>query len=218
MTENTAYIHALRFPCLNRYYDCAAKITTREKTFKRQLLRFIDPQHTRTLLDLACGTGTLAIAVKQAHPVIAVSAVDGDANILQQAKSKAASSNTAIQWHHAMAQQLPFADNSFDTVTSTLFFHHLNARDKRGVLGELQRVLRPGGQLLIADWGATGNSLLRANFYLVQFLDGFKTTSDNIKGKLPAYIEHAGFSDVVIEKKLPVPLGAIDIIQAAAPS
>ena len=214
MPETNEYIHALRFPWLNRCYDSVVKMTTRESTFKRQLVQLIDQKNTKTLLDLACGTGTLAIAIKQAYPDIDVSAVDGDATILKLAKAKAASSHTTIQWQQAMAQQLPFADNSFHVVTSTLFFHHLDASNKLGVLREIQRVLRPGGELLIADWGATDKLLLRASFYLVQCLDGFETTADNIDGKLPSYIEQAGFNDVVIRQKIAVPLGSIDVIRA----
>ena len=69
---------------------------------------------------------------------------------------------------------------------------------------------------MIADWGATDNPFLRAGFFLVQCLDGFVTTADNIAGKLPVYIEQAGFNDVTLRHKLATPLGAIDIIQADA--
>lgn len=116
------------------------------------------------VLDLACGTGTLALLIKHGFPEIEMVGVDGDRNILQIAQLKSDGANAKIQFDQGLATQLPYDDTSFDRVFSSLFFHHLNASDKQRVFVEAYRVLRPGGQLHIADWGTATNALMRLLF------------------------------------------------------
>lgn len=210
------YVHALKYPSLNRFYDRIVAATSGEKAFKTALLKGIDT-NCATALDLACGTGTLALAIKASHPTLTVTGVDGDLDMLARARQKVESVSEEVSLTHAMAQTLPFEDNSFDLVTSTLFFHHLTDADKARVLSEVLRVLRPNGQLLIADWGRPRRLLSRVAFYMVQLLDGFETTQANAEGKLPSLVEQAGFKPVSLVQKITVPLGAVDLIDARKP-
>ena len=97
---------------------------------------------------------------------------------------------------------------------SSLVFHHLTGEQKLNALQEIHRVLKPEGELHIADWGKAQNILMRALFYLVQLLDGFKTTQENVEGKLPAFIQQAGFSLVEIKKSFSTVYGTLQLFKA----
>src|SRR5205823_11117127 len=100
-----------------------------------------------------------------------------------------------IEFREALADDLPFEDGSFDRVVSSLVFHHLPREVKERSAAEIARVLRPGGELHVADWGP-GDPLMRLAFFTTQLLDGFERTEDNIKGRLPGIFEAAGLHDV----------------------
>ena len=83
---------------------------------------------------------------------------------------------------------LPFEDKSFDKVYSSLVFHQLDSVTKLKCLLEINRILKPEGELIIGDWGKAKTKWMRFSFYLVQLLDGFKTTNDNVNGLMIKYI------------------------------
>ena len=205
------YIPALRFHFATRLYDPVVRWTTREATFKGALVAHLAPRERELILDLGCGTGTLAIAIARATPGAAVVGIDADDATLAQARVKQARFGTSVHWHRGFAQNLPFGDGVFDAVVSSLFFHHLLRPDKRAALAEIARVIRPGGRLLIADWGRPANPAYRALFLAVQFLDGFATTRDSVEGFLPSLMAEAGFEAVQIVEEFPTALGTVAI-------
>ena len=109
---------------------------------------------------------------------------------------------------------MPFNSATFDVAVSSLFFHHLNRRQKLEVLNEIHRVLKPGGQLHIADWGKPSSLVQRGLFLLVQCLDGFETTRDSVEDLLPVLLEEVGFVDVAKGVCIPTALGTIRLLQA----
>jgi SAM-dependent methyltransferase len=95
-----------------------------------------------------------------------------------------------------MSVKLPYPDGYFDRVLSSLFFHHLTPESVGRTLRGVFRVLRPRGQLHVADWGKPQNWLMRLAVLSVQLLDGFETTAMNVRGDLPEVIRSAGFEEV----------------------
>src|SRR3954465_9963744 len=83
------FVPALRFDALTRVYDPVVAITSREGAFKRRLLQHARIKDGESVLDVACGTGTLAIDIKKEHPKAKVSGLDGDQQILERAGAKA---------------------------------------------------------------------------------------------------------------------------------
>ena len=208
------YIHALRYRWLNALYDPLVAATTREKHVKAKLISCL-PGNLNAVLDVASGTGTLTRAIKNSFPATRVFGVDGDEDMLERAR-RALSPETqgSIAYDPGLAQQLPYQNDTFDATVSSLFFHHLIIEDKFLALRECYRVTRFGGTLVIADWGRAQNWLMRVMFLLVQCLDGFRTTGDNVAGRLPALIEKAGFGSVNVAHNISTPLGTISIITA----
>lgn len=190
------YVPALGFRRLTPYYDAVVGVTTREQVFKRALIAQADIAPGHQVLDLACGTGTLAIWLKQGEPSARVTGVDGDPAMLALATTKAAAAGVSITFEPALANALPFASATFDRALSSLFFHHLTLEQKRLAALELFRVLKPGAELHVADWGVPTGRAMRALFLSIQLLDGFSNTNDNVKGRLVSVFEHAGFEFV----------------------
>jgi len=193
--DHNNYIPALRYEWLTGFYDTVMDKMMRETTFKQALVRQAWVVKGHRVLDLGCGTATLTLLIKQAHPEAEVTGLDGDPKALEIARNKVAKSGLKITLEEGMAFKLPYPDNSFDRVFSGLLFHHLTREDKVRTLKEVYRVLVPGGELHVADWGKASNTLMRLAFLLVQLLDGFKTTTDNVNGLLPDFFSQAGLQD-----------------------
>lgn len=215
--QPVGYVPALGFRWLTPAYDAVVRYTTRESTFKSALLdqAQIAPDHR--VLDLACGTGTLAIQAKLRVPGASITGLDGDPEMLARARVKAARAGAVIAFDEGLSYALPYEDGIFDRVLSSLFFHHLVRSDKLRTLAEIARVLKPGGELHVADWGAAANPLMRAAFVSIQVLDGFDNTSDNVRGLLPAFMREAGLVDVEEVRRFSTMWGTLSCYRGTRP-
>lgn len=189
------FVPALRVPVLTRFYDPVVAVTTREAAFKRQLIEQASPEAGDKILDLGCGTGTLALLIKQTEPEAELFGLDADPEMLARARAKAEESGLAIQFTEGLSNKLPYEDASFDQVVSTLFFHHLKLDVKEQTAAEISRVLRPGGELHVADWGRPSDPLMHGLSTSIRLLDGFEPTRDNLSGALPSIFEQAGLAN-----------------------
>ncbi len=208
------YVPALGYRWLTPYYDAVVGATTRERTFKNALIRQADIQPGQHVLDLACGTGTLAIWIKEAYPQTDVTGIDGDTDILSIAVDKANRAGVSVQFSTAMSFDIPFPDAYFDRVLSSLFFHHLTWEDKIRTATDIYRILRTGAQLHVADWGKAENVTMRALYLFIQLLDGFTNTQDNVAGKLIDVFEFAGFVEVMQRQSFSTIFGTMALYSA----
>ncbi|MEA2347405.1 MAG: hypothetical protein QOG62_1192 [Thermoleophilaceae bacterium] len=208
------YVPALRFERLTGLYDPIARLTARDNSFKRRVVEAVDVPDGGRVLDLACGTGTLAIRLAIARPGLDVAGVDGDPAILRRARANAHEAGAGIDFDEGLSTGLPYAEASFDAVMSTLFFHHLDRASKEATVAEVMRVLKPGGRLHVADWGKPADLLMAAAFLPVRLLDGFDVTEDNVTGELPRIFERGGLQEVRQTTRLRAPLGTISIWRA----
>jgi ubiquinone/menaquinone biosynthesis C-methylase UbiE len=194
--KSNAYIPALSYDWLTPLYDLVIKGTMPESTFKRRLIEQARIRRGDRILDLGCGTATLTILIKRTHPDAEVAGLDGDSRILEIARRKAAQEGLEIKLDEGMSDELPYLDASFDRVLSSLFFHHLTRENKGRTLNEVFRILRPGGEIHVADFGKPQNALMRVASFPWQVFDGRKTTADNVQGRLPSIFREAGFREV----------------------
>lgn len=207
------YIPALSYDFLTPLYDPVVAVTTREKAFKSELVRQADPQPSQRILDLGCGTATLSIALKRTCPEASVQGLDGDPKILELARRKAAKAGAEIYLDQGLSFEMPYTDANFDTVVSSLFFHHLSIEDKLRTLAQVHRVLKPSGYLHIADWGRPSGFLMHIASLPVQWLDG-ETATDSYKGVLPQLISDSGFVEVSETGKFDSAFGTIRLHKA----
>ncbi|HLZ69392.1 MAG TPA: class I SAM-dependent methyltransferase [Dehalococcoidia bacterium] len=155
------YLKAAGSDRLTRYYDLMARLGMRERRLKNRVIDLAQLAPGQRLLDLGCGTGTLVLMAHRRQPDATVIGVDGDPTILGIARRKARRAGIAVQFDEGMAYALPYADGSFDSVVSTLMFHHLTPDQRQRTLAEVRRVLRPGGRLVIGDLARPHNRLMR---------------------------------------------------------
>jgi ubiquinone/menaquinone biosynthesis C-methylase UbiE len=213
-SSKSEYVPALSLNWLTPYYDAVIAATTRERSFKQALIQQAGFKAGQQVLDLASGTGTLAIWVKQSQPLVTVTGVDGDPAILSIAVRKAQKVNVAVQFDHALSYNLPYPEAHFDRVISSLFFHHLTWENKKRTAQEIFRVLKPGAELHVADWGYPTNILMRGLFLSIQLLDGFKNTRDNVSGKLIDLFQQAGFAQVAQRQTFSTVYGTMALYSA----
>lgn len=213
--DDDRFIPALRFNRLTPLFDFVAAVVVRDRAIKRRVVARAAIAGSERVLDVGCGTGTLAIAAARAAPDVRVTGLDADSSILARARKKTVESGLEIEFDQGMSTTLPYPDASFDLVLSTLFFHHLPDDAKHRTAAELVRVLRPGGRLVVGDLGRPQDPLMRiAVLVTVQLLDGFATTALNVRGELPEVLASAGLRAVTVRDRMRTPTGSYEIITA----
>lgn len=205
---------ALGYNWLTHLYDVMVKLTMPEKKFRSQLIDLINPQPGDKILEFGFGTAKNIILLKQNMDKAEVQGIDIDPKIKLLAEKNLQRKNLKAGLLLYDGKTIPFDDNSFDKVFSCLVFHHLDTATKLHCLAELHRVLKPNGKLVIGDWGKPENRLMRSAFYLVQLVDGFKTTADNVKGLLLKYISVAGFRNIKEHTSLNTKIGTFSYYEA----
>ena len=159
MTER--YVPAAGRRAFTRLYDPVVALTMREATFRgrlrAQVLDGLAPG--AAVVDVGCGTGTLAIAL--AAGGAGVIGVDGDPEVLALARAKPGAE--AVQWRKGLATALPLAGRAAPTASSCRCCCTTSTPTPSAPRWPRpSRVLRPGGRLHVADWGRPRDPLMRA--------------------------------------------------------
>lgn len=197
-----------------RFYDATIALTMRESLFRRRLAgQILDGLSSGArIADVGAGTGTLAIALAAAAPATTTIGIDPDPEV--QAIARAKEGADRVEWMAGFADRLPLEDESCDRVVMSLVLHHLDAAAKRSALAEGHRALRPGGRIHIADWGRAQDPLMRSTFFALQLIDGFDGTRDHVAGRLPGFVEAAGFGPVRRHDRLRTAWGSLELLSA----
>lgn len=216
MTE-PAFTPALGRQEWSGFYDLAIALLTRERVWRRALLRELAPRTGDAILDVGCGTGSFAILAAIAAPGSELTGLDPDRSILDRARAKAARRPVSINWVEGFAQNADEAGGPFDKVVSSLVFHQVPLSGKSAGFSAIWRSLKPGGSLHVADYGLQRTPLMRRLFRQVQRLDGFENTEPNARGVLPDLMRDAGFVDVEERQVIATLTGSISIYRARRP-
>jgi ubiquinone/menaquinone biosynthesis C-methylase UbiE len=155
------------------------------------------------VLDVGCGTGTLAIAIKRDYPSVDVIALDPDSKALARAERKAFRAGVSVRFDQGFADELAYREATFDRVFSSLMFHHLEHDDKEKTLSEIRRVLKPGGRLEFLDFdGSNVNRRLK----------------DNAAQQILKLMERAGLVNATRTGHKTLLVGRLAFYQASAPA
>ena len=147
------------------------------------------------VLDVGCGTGTLALEVaRRVGSAGRVAGIDPGTEQIARARAKATRRHLPIEFQVGVIEQLPYPDTTLDVVLSTLMIHHVPAPIKRQGLAEIARVLKPGGRLVMADFTRRQERAGRA----ARFHAGGSSVQD-----LVALVSDAGFDQVETEELQP---------------
>ncbi|MEO7989293.1 MAG: methyltransferase domain-containing protein [Chryseolinea sp.] len=213
MAEQSNYIPALKFDWLTRFYDPILKLVMPEDKFKMSLIDSMEIETDDRILDFGCGSLTLSILAAKHHPYAEYFAVDVDKKILAIANEKMKDAHLNIFTQHYAGDKLPYPDQFFEKIMSSLVFHHLTLRQKYSALEEIYRVLKPGGKIHIADFGKPSNVMQRVGFYGVQLLDGFETTKDSVSNALPRVIKDTQFLDIEEVRYFNTMIGTVRLLK-----
>jgi cyclopropane fatty-acyl-phospholipid synthase-like methyltransferase len=215
--HDTEFVPALGYHWLTRFYDPLVALTLRERPLKQQLVDQAALQPGQRVLDFGCGTGTLAILLKRSCPGAEVVGLDADANVLAFARRKIDAAGLTIELRQGFLAADTFPPASFDRIVSTLVLHHLTRDEKLAVLGIFRAILRPGGELHVADFGPPRTPYARLVGMAFRHFDGEQRTADNLDGRLASLVTTAGFSNVSVTGSRGTPFGTVDYMRARVP-
>jgi ubiquinone/menaquinone biosynthesis C-methylase UbiE len=136
------------------YYDLFAWLLMlgREPALRERLVDLARLAPGDTVLDVGCGTGTLAIAAKRRVGASGlVHGIDASPEMIDWATHKAMKAGVDVAFQTAIVEALPFPDAHFDAVVSTLMLHHLPRSAREQCAREMRRVLKLGGRVLAVD-------------------------------------------------------------------
>ncbi len=122
--------------------------------------------------------------------------------------------NLLIQLKKYDGENLSFIGNQhFDKIVSSLVFHHLPMDTKRKVFSQLYQLIKPEGELHIADFGKAKTVYTKIAFEIFRRFDGEENTRINAKGLLPDFIKGGGFTEVEFLKSYNTAFGTVDLLK-----
>lgn len=156
------------FASIARRYDLANRVTSLglDQSWRRVAARALALPAKGSVLDLASGTGDLAIADVRDGGAESVTATDVSEEMMAygRAKVERLGLSDRIRFSHADAQELPYADGSFDG--ATVGFGVRNFADRPAAFGEVRRVLKPGARFVCLEFSRPASGLVRGPYLL----------------------------------------------------
>jgi len=173
------------------FYDLVTGLLGADRA-RAVLLEYAPLHEGETVLDVGCGTGTLAVLIKQRHPGVEVTGLDPDPKALARAQRKADRARAKVCFAQGFGDEIKHPATSFDLVVSSFMFHHLEPDQKSGTLREIRRVLKPGGRLLLLDFDVTEAG---AHHGFQRMFHSHARLSDNSEGRILELMKVAGFKE-----------------------
>ncbi len=219
MSAERTFTPALGNARFTPLYDLAIATVTRENLWRGRLVAHINPTAADRILDVGCGTGSMAIRLKKTNPDVEIIGIDPDSTVIERARRKSKRAGVSIDWRVGFltpetCEEIGPVSKAF----SSLVLHQTPLDDKGNILSAMRTVLQPRGRLYIADYGLQRTFAMRFLFRrTVQMIDGLADTQPNADGMLPSLMEASGFRHINELEVIPTATGSISIYQATAP-
>jgi len=169
-------------------------------------------QPGENILDVGCGTGAVTIPAKiRVGKNGGAAGIDPAPEMIAVARRKASRAGLEIDFRLGVIESLPFPDETFDAVTSSLMMHHLPEHVQVSGLAEIRRVLKSGGRLLIADMMRPDTSSFRRFFTSLAMHHSLQFGIED----LPKLLNEAGFEEI---KQLDARFLTIGFVRATKPA
>ena len=211
-----SYIPALGKRWLLPLYDPFLWLLGADKE-KQPLIEQAELKGRMRVLDIGCGTGSMAILIKRTHPECEVVGIDPDPAALSVCKRKANRAGLSIEFDRGFADHMPYADASFDRVFSSFMFHHLADDEKTATLGEIRRVLKPGGSLHLLDF-VREHSVHSGTKGHGQLIHRHGPVAERVEGRMTSLMDEAGLVDATELKRAKNFFGPIAYYRANSPA
>jgi ubiquinone/menaquinone biosynthesis C-methylase UbiE len=180
-------------------------------TAREALLAQAELQPHQRVLDIGCGTGTLAVLIKRRHPTVEVIGLDPDPKALARARRKAERAGVAVRFNRGFSDSLGHPDGTFDRVFSSMMFHHLPTEAKPTTLREIRRVVRVSGRLELLDFAGPQSS---GHGRLTSLIHSHEQLKDNDEDRVLGLIRNAGFRDARVMRHWKTFFGRLAFYQA----
>ena len=204
---------AMGYSALTPLYDSAIRLLTRERRWREALVDQINPRDRETILDVGCGTGSVAILLKCRAPQARVVGLDPDPEVLATAAEKARRTGVEIEWRRGFAHDAATL-GEFDQIVSTLVFHQVPPEEKLAGIRAMFSAVRPGGLVHIADYCRQPDWLMRQLFRIIQAVDGKPNTQANVDGAVEDNLAIFSGERARPERIIRTPTGAISLFRA----
>jgi ubiquinone/menaquinone biosynthesis C-methylase UbiE len=144
-------------------YDLLFEVTAskRHQAFLDRIIELAKLNENGTLLDVGCGTGTLLCEIAKRYHNIDIIGIDVSQNLLDVAKQKIQQHGDQIELKIASVLELPYPDNTFNVVVTSIMFHQLDIEEKSKAVQEIYRVLKTGGRYVSAEFGPKASNPIR---------------------------------------------------------
>ena len=211
--EARDFVPALGWHALSPFYDGIIRLATREATWRKALVDQIAPRDGEAILDVGCGTGSLAILLKQAAPAARIVGLDPDPAILARAAAKAEAAGVEIEWRQGYARDVGRMAGAFDKAVSSMVFHQVPLAEKEAGIAAMIAAVRLGGEVHIADFATQRSRLMRALFGIVGRVDGLENTKPNAEGALERILRAIDAAAAIPTRVFRTPLGEISLFR-----
>ena len=198
-----SYLPAAGLHWLLPIFDLVTSLTGADPA-RSALLQQAEMRPGQQILDIGCGTGSLAILLKQLHPETDVIGLDPDPKALALARRKAQRAGVSPRFDKGFSDAVEYPADSFDHVFSSFMFHHLRSYQKEETFREIRRVLKPGGYLHLLDFRGPNTGDTRP---VTRWFHSRSILRDNAETRVLELITRAGLAEAHVVRRQTVVFG-----------